>query len=151
MRKALAFFTLIIICISHLSSCKEEIDPKSALDEFISAYGAEGIIYSPEIPEGDSGHIPDGLIEKIYVFSGDFPEKYAIFLNSRPEYGYECGVFICEDADCLEMMEESCLERARLLDGGGKRSLVIRSGSVVFYSTMKDKDRAEKIWREIIR
>lgn len=151
MRRILAFLLVLLISVYSFCSCKKEVDPKGALGEFIAAYGAEGIIYSPEIPEGNPGYIPDGLLEKIYVFSGRFPESYAIFLNSRPEYGYECAVFVCDDADCVAMMEECCLERIRLLDGGMKRSFIIKSKNIVFYSTMKDKERAEKIWREIIR
>lgn len=151
MRRIFAFLILIAISLGTFTSCRKEVNPRESLEKFISAYGAEGVIYSPEIPEGNLGFIPDGLIEKIYLFSGRFPESFAIFLNSRPEYGYECGVFLCDDADSLEMMEEVCIERTGLLDGGGERSLIIRSGNLIFYSTMKDRDRAEKLWREIIK
>ena len=151
MKRIIAFILLIALSCLPLISCKREFDPKAKLEDFISAYGAEGIIYSPSIPEGRAGFIPDGLIERIYIFSGNFPEDYAIFLNSRPEYGYECALFVCGDAACLEMMEESCLERMALLDGAGERSFIKRSGNILFYSTMKDKERAEELWREIIR
>lgn len=150
MRRIVAILLIIALCIS-LFSCTSEVDSLLRLRDFIRAYGASGIIYSPRISEGEEGYIPPGLIERIYVFSGDFPDEYAIFLNSRPEYGYECGLFICSDADTLDMMEEACLERIGLIDGGGERSFVKRTSNSVFYSTMKDKERAEALWREMIR
>ena len=150
MRRIVAFFLIITLCLS-LFSCTAEPDSFEMLKDFIKAYGASGVIYSPHIPEGREGYIPKGFIEKIYVFSGDFPDEYAVFLNSRPEYGYECALFICSDAATLDMMEEASLERIALLDGRGERSFVKRTSNSIFYSTMKDKKRAEALWREMIR
>lgn len=149
--KRFVVLLLVVAVFLSLSSCGKEVDTFEVLADFISAYGADGVIYSPTVHEGEVGYIPEGLVERIYLFSGEFPENYAIFLNSRPEYGYECGLFVCSDDGGLDMMEEACLERARLLDPSGERMFVKRSGNTVFYSTMKDKERAEALWREIIR
>ena len=121
------------------------------LSEFVSAYGAKGTIYSPEIAEGKEGYIPDGLIEKMYLFSDDFPENYAILINPYTMDFSECGVFICRDADSLSDMEEICLERIRLLSNGEDNAFLKINGNMLFYSTMRDRERAEKIWREIIK
>ena len=151
MRRTIFVLLIISLCVGSICSCEREVDPRQMLSDFISAYGAEGVIYSPDANEGEDGYIPKELAERIYIHSGELPDDFAIFLNSRPDYGYECAVFLCEDAESLLMMEEACIERTRLLDGGGERRLIIVSGKTIFYSTMKDKERAEKIWREIIR
>ena len=150
MKRILLLFTVFSLIFS-LMGCREERDSYALLSEFISAYGAEGIIYSPSLGEGEDGYIRDGLIEKIYVFSGRFPDNFAVFLNSRPDFGSECGVFVCLGAEQCAMVEEACLERIRLLGRGNDCAFVKRQGNTVFYSTMTDKERAERLWREIIR
>lgn len=150
--KRLILLLLVFMFIgSSLCSCAQQADAYELVNEFVTVYGAEGIIYSPGFSEGESGYIPEGLIEKIYVFSGRLPENYAIFLNSHPSEPSECGAFVCESADTLAMIEEMCLERVKLLSNGGDHAFVNVSGMTVFYSTMQNRDRAEKIWREIIR
>lgn len=146
------FFALILcICLLSFFSCRAERDAYAMLCEFVKAYGAEGTIYSPCVPEGEDGYVYEGLVEKIYLFSGDFPENYAIFLNSHPDYSSECGIFVCHDADMLSTVEEMCLERIRLICGRADNAFVRKSGNLCFYSTMKDKTRAEKLYHEIIR
>ena len=151
MRRLLSLLTVLSIIATLLCSCNAEPSAYDMLSEFIAAYGAEGSIYSPGIPEGESGYIPDGLMEKVFMLSGKLPENYAVFLNSRPSSFSECGLFVCEDADMLLRMEESCLERIGLLADANDSAFVKVSGNLVFYSTMSDRERAEKIWRELIR
>ena len=151
MRKIVAIISLLTILCLSLFSCESRRDAYEIIDSFVSAYGAEGIIYSPKINEGDEGYINSDLIRKIYVFSGRFPENYAIFLNNHTDFSSECGAFVCSDADMLNMVEEMCLERIRLLSGGEDHAFVKRSRDVCFYSTMKDRARAEKIFSQIIR
>ncbi len=148
--KKIALILITFILLSTLCACQSEVSADQMLREFISAYGAEGVIYSSECVEGDDGYLPEATLGKIYVYSGRFPENYAIFLNSRAGYGSECGVFVCEDAEMRLSVEEMCLERIRLLSGG-ENSFVTRSGSVVFYSTMQDRARAEEIFKKIIK
>ena len=151
MKKIISTILLIVIFLLSLSSCKRNRDAYEMLNEFVLTYGAEGIIYSPRITEGNDGYIRDGLIDKIYRFHGGFPTNYAIFLNSHPDYSVECGIFVCTDVEMCERVEEMCLERIKLLAMGEKHAFVKRSGTVVFYSTMPDRDRAEKIFNQIIR
>ena len=146
---------VLILCISalcfNLVSCREGRNARRMLEDFVAAYGADGIIYSPEVGEGNDGYVYDGLMERIYVFSGSFPTNYAVFLNSRPDFYAECAIFVCSDAAMLNTVEEMCLERVRLLSGGANHAFVRRSGNICFYSTMPDRERAEKIFSEIIR
>ena len=148
--KKTALILISLTLLFALFSCHSEVIAEGLLSEFISAYGAEGIIYSSECSEGDEGYLPPETLEKIYVYSGRFPENWAIFLNSRAGYGSECGVFVADSADMRLAIEEACLERVRLLSGG-ENSFVIRSGSVVFYSTMQDGERAERIFKKILK
>ena len=148
MRRFFSVLLAISLCFS-LVSCREVRPAEDILNEFVSAYGAEGIIYSSGSREWEEGYIEYDLLKKIYVFYQDFPEDFAIFLNSRADYGSECGVFVCRDAAECEQVSEMCLERIKLLGRGSENSFVTREGRVVFYSTMKDGERARKIWRAI--
>lgn len=138
-----------VLCFA-LCACQGEVSAEGLLSEFISAYGAEGIIYSSECVEGEDGYLTEETLSKIYLYSGRFPENWAIFLNSRAGYGSECGAFVCDSADMRLLVEEMCLERVRLL-AGGENSFVARSGNIVFYSTMQDGARAEQLFKKIIK
>ena len=148
--KKIALILIPFILISTLCACQSEVSAEELLSEFISAYGAEGIIYSSECVEGDEGYLPEETLSKIYLYSGRFPENWAIFLNSHATYGSECGVFVCDSADMRLSVEKTCLERVRLLSGG-ENSFVIRSGNIVFYSTMQDGERAERLFKKILK
>ena len=150
MKKILSIFIIFALLLSLLS-CREQRDAYAILSEFVRAYGAEGVIYSPSIPEGERGYMPDGMTEKIYVFCGNLPDNFAVFLNSRADFGAECGVFVCSDATQCDIAEEACLERIGILGRGSENAFVKRTDRVVFYSTLTDKKRAEELWREIIR
>ncbi len=145
---------LIVLCVSlvmQMSSCSKEIYAEELICEFLYSYSAVGVVYSPRVPEGNDGYVYDGFTEKIYIYEGDFPSNYAIFLNSHADYGAECGVFVCEDEDERARVTDMCEERIELLSKGGENAFISRAGRVVFYSTMKNRVEAEEIWRKIIR
>ena len=146
---------ILILCISllcpMLSSCGKEADAYSLLCSFVQIYGAEGTIYSPVIEEGGAGYVYEGLMERIYIFSGDLPTNYALFLNSRISDPSECAIFVCDDAQMLSDVEKMCLERIRLLSSGSDHAFVKRSSNICFYSTMPDRAMAEKIFSQLIR
>lgn len=150
MRRVFCIF-LIITALFAFTSCGETRPAGELLSEFVSAYGAEGILYLSSAQPGEDGYIEYDLLKKIYVFYRDYPEEFAIFLNSHADYGSECGVFVCEDAGEAADVSEMCLERIRLLDRRGEESFVIREGCVVFYSTMSNGDRARKVWKAVAK
>ena len=139
-------FLLIFSMLFSLSSCGESRSAYELLSEFVSVYGAEGIIYRSGAEEWEEGFAEYDLLKKIYLFYKDFPENFAIFLNSHADYGSECAVFVCRDSsECFEVYE-MCLERIKLLDRRGEKSFIVREGRLVFYSTMSDTERARRIW-----
>ena len=142
-------FLLVLSMLFSLASCGESRPASELLSEFVSVYGAEGVIYRSDAKEWEEGYVEYDLLKKIYLFYKDFPEEFAIFLNSHADYGSECGVFVCRDASECETVSEMCLERIRLLDRKGENSFVIREGRVVFYSTMSNGERAKKIWQAV--
>lgn len=129
-------------------SCSHTRPSDELMAAFIHAYRAEGIIYSPSIPEGEEGYIDDELYDRIYVHSGEHPDDFSIFLASHTDSHSECGVFNCRDSEMLASVEQMCLERVRLLDP--ERGFVTRSGLTVFYSTMSERERAQRLWAGII-
>lgn len=149
--KKTMLFSLALVLLFSLFSCGARCEPYEALSDFVKSYGVNGVIYSPSVEEGKDGFVREGLMERVYRYSGDFPESYAVMLNSCSDFGGECGVFVCPNADVLYAVEELCLERMRLLDPSGSNSLIIIDGQIIFYSTLQDKERAGRLWREIIR
>lgn len=150
MRKNIAFLLAALFILASLFSCGKNPEPEEMLAEFMSLYSVEGIIYSPTRGEGEDGYIDDGLFSEIYIFDGAPPERYAVFLNSRTDFGSECGVFVSYSAEQRERIVEMCCERIRLLGGGSDNCFVSVRGAVIFYSTMSDKARAEAIWEKIV-
>ena len=150
MMRLLSLFVMLSLLFASLCSCGSEPDAYEMLKEFVQVYGAEGVVYSPSIPESQEGYMPPELADRIYRFSGKPPDNFAVLLNSHTNGFYECGVFVSTDADSLSSITETCLERIRLLGGAGENDFVKVSGRLIFYSTLSDRDRAERIWREII-
>lgn len=149
MRRVCLLFVIIILSLSAVS-CESEASAKDMLSDFCSAFGAEGVIYSPEVMEGADGYITPRLFSDIYISYGTPPENYAVMLNSRVDVSAECGVFVSDNAFELSSIEEMCAERIRTLDAED-RGVIIRSGSSVFYSTFADTDAVREIWYSIIR
>ncbi len=150
MKRVFCFFTILIFIFS-LSSCGEERNAYSLLSEFIELYSAEGIIYSPEVAEGKEGYITEDTFRKIYLYYGDAPKNYAVFLNSHIDTGSECGVFVCRDESERAVVSEALCERIRLLCGGDDNGIIITSSYTVFYSTMSDKVLAQSAWERVLR
>ena len=148
--KRVAFLCLLTVLSSLvLSSCRMAPDAYDMLRDFSLAYGVEGVIYSPAVLEGDDGYIDSELFEKIYS-QDTMPENFAVILNSRADYGAECGVFVFETESERTAAMEMCEERLRLISRTGDSALLIRTASTVFYSTLADKETAERVWRKII-
>lgn len=148
--KKLFFLFIILLLALSFSSCKKEASAEEMLREFIYSYGVEGIVYTPTARLGEQGYVYDGLTEKIFVYSGEFPQNYAVLLNFRSSYGGECGVFVCDDSEEWQAVSEMCEERVALLSRG-EGGIVLRSRGVIFYSTLDDSKRAEEIWYKILR
>lgn len=148
MKKLISLVILFSVTLA-LVSCERTQSAYSMLSEFISLYGAEGIIYSPECPEGSEGYIDSATAQRIFIFHGDMPKSYAVFLNSHVDGGAECGVFVCRDGAELSEVTEMCEERMRLLSSDNP--VLIRSGRIIFYSTLRDSDRARSLWTKILK
>ncbi len=139
---------LLFLCLFVFSSCSEAGDPTASLGEFVSAYGAEGIIYSTDVEEGQEGYISPE-IERTIFGTTDMPPSYAIFLNTHLDYASECGAFLVR-GDRSEIIS-LCKRRISLLDPAGDHSFIAIYGDIVFYSTMSDAQRARRIADVVFR
>ncbi len=151
MKRILSSVALVAVLLFLLVSCTSEPNAYTALSEFISAYGASGIIYSPQLAEDEDGYIDGELFGRIFVTNESPPENYALFLNSHADYGSECGIFVTSDAVERERIAEMCEERVRLLDPAGESRVILRHGSVIFYSTMSERERVTDIFLDVLR
>ena len=148
--KTVSAFLMLIMLTLQLVSCGSAPDPVDMLRDFTEAYSAEGIIYYSEAREGEIGYLDPETGGILFRELEQMPDCYAILLNSRSDYGSECGVFVSRGSLELEEISEMCERRMKLLRGG-ERSLLIRSESTVFYSTLPNPERVEKLWRDILR
>jgi len=149
MKKIFAVLISVAILIS-LVSCSEPRDVSVMMDEFLYLYGVDGTVYLSDSGEEDDGYITDELLSRIYMTDGEFPESFAIFLNTHPNFGAECGFFLARDTAESERVIDMCRERMSLLDPSGDRSFVASSGRIVFYSTMPDRELARRIWESLV-
>ncbi len=143
------FLLLLIVCTFTLVSCSDSRSSDELMSDFLSSYGADGVVYSRACAEGEYGYIDSELFHKIYVYEGEMPADFAVFLSSHTDSDSECGIFVCRDAAERIAVEQMCLERIELLVSDN--SFISRRGNTVFYSTMSDRARAERIWQSIIR
>ena len=133
---------LLLLCIFIFTSCGESPDVTSLTEEFVSSYGASGILYSTKFKEGQDGYIDSYLEERLFGSDANGLE-YAVFLNTHLDYASECGAFLTPGGK-KDAVIEICQRRMDLLDPSGECSFIRIYGDVVFYSTMRDKDRAER-------
>lgn len=146
--KKLISLVLSAAILFTLVSCSDDRTADELLSSFLESYGASGAVYSPRRAEWETGYIDSDLFHKIYELDSAAPQDFAIFLNSHTDSDSECAVFVCRDGAERMAVEEMCYERIKLLvtDNG----FVARSGNTVFYSTMSDKERAERVWKDTI-
>lgn len=150
MRRVALVVLLLFASVCILASCRESPDAYDMMRDFARDYGISGVIYSPDVPEGEDGYTTPELISRIYLTGEVIPSDYAVILNCRADYGAECGVFVCDSEAERAAAIEMCEERLRILSRGDGTSLLIRSGKTVFYSTLTDHERAEDLWRKIV-
>ena len=151
MRKTAALI-LLFCYLFLLPSCGEISESASSLlCVFAEAYGADGIIYSPDVAEGEAGYVDSNFFRVLFGGEADFESDYAVFLSASLEAVYEAGVFVCRDDTSLLYAEELLRDRISLLSkmGYAGSPILIRRGDTVFYSTLPDARRAEDIWRDI--
>lgn len=132
---------LLFLCVFIFTSCHDAPDITEALEEFVASYGASGVIYSTKCKEGEEGYIDEYLSERLF---GSEVEKieYAVFLNTHLDHASECGAFVVPESRKNDIIE-LCQRRISLLDPEGDRSFIRIYGSIIFYSTMQDRGRAE--------
>ena len=147
-RVALMIFLAIIL---PLSSCAPRGGAREMLEAFLDSYGAETEVYSTDRMSHEEGYVSEGLLEKMMMSEGPFPEDIALAINQRAERGFEAALFICRDADEISAVTEMCDRRLSLLTEGVGGGLLLRSGKVVFYTTAEDRDRAEALFTKIMR
>ncbi len=150
MKKIILLLTALFL-IFTLFSCEKQISAEAILTEFISTYGAEGIVYSSAKGREEEGYISEELSSKIYIYEGDFPRNFAIYLNSHSHKGSEAAVFVCRNEDERQKVTEACLERMKLIAAKQEDRVIVRIGNTVAYSTLGDGERTGELLAKIIR
>ena len=152
MKRFLAAFLAVLSALSLLS-CNGAKTAAERLALFRDGYGMAGVLFSPDVPEGDTGWTDGAFLSTL--FDGEVPgiADYAVLLPARTGNVEECGLFLCRDGDAVLAVADLCENRLRLL--GKERALpkeqllVERSGKTVFYGVFSDPARAKRIFRRI--
>ncbi len=142
---------IVFILLLLLSSCHENRSCSELLSEFGNEYSIYGNMYTVDREFYEEGYISEELFREVYIYSGDIPPDYAIFLNSRPSRGEECGIFSARDADMKEELISMCYERIALISEKNTQGFVMTSENFVFYSTLSDSERAKTIFSQILK
>ncbi len=149
MKRGVCLFVIFFLLFGLLS-CGREYTAYSILAELLSDYGTRGRVYSFSLPEGDDGRMTEELYYKLYPEATELPSDFAVMLNTHPDFGAECGIFICRSADERASVTELSISRLHLLDPTGDYRLLVRSGNAVFYSTLRDRSLAERLIYSLI-
>ena len=150
MKKILSL--LLLVCLTFgLTSCGEYASAYSLLDAFSSAYGLEGTLYHTGASEGQIGYMDEAFYEKLYARRSDPECDFAVFLTHSAAEPEECALFIAKDDTSRLQARDTAVARVDFLRdmGYGEEAVVIVRGDAVFYSTLRDGARAERIWRDI--
>ena len=151
MIKRTVLFLIALLLLLSLFSCNKTLVAEELLEDFLYVYGVSGVVYSPSAREWEDGYAGDGLMQKIYVYDGEFPQNYALLLNSRADRSVEAAVFVCDsEYECTRVME-MCLERLKLISGDSSEAYIYRSSNIIFYSTFDDDGAVEDAWIKIIK
>ena len=149
--KKLSLIMIILINVIFFVGCAADVSAEDLLSEYLASYGVKGTIYSSGKQVHEQGYIGQEVLDKAFVYEGDFPNNFAICLNYRAAVGFEAGVFICDDADEVSAVTEMCEERLDAISNGKDKGIVMRSGKLIFYTTAEDREKAEDLFRKIIR
>ena len=150
MKKILSL-VLSVFLIFNLASCAEYASASSLVHSFTDAYGAVGTVYFPGAREGEVGYMDGEFYERIYGVAPDFECDFAVLLTHSPTEPEECGVFITKDDTSRLYVIDTVSRRVGFLRdmGYGEAAVVIVRRDVVFYSTFREPERVERIWRDI--
>ena len=156
MRRILAGVFFFLSLVAFLTSCARETGALGKMRAFSDAYGG-GIVYSPAVPEGETGHAGEDFFRDLFGVGPSEVEDYAVLFFPSAENGGEAGLFLCRsDADAMAAVE-LCLARTELFRKVGalaslpfgKDAFVERYGRWVAYAVLPDAARARRLLRAI--
>ena len=156
MRRIFAGVFFFLSIFAFLTSCARETGALGKMRAFSDAYGG-GIVYSPAVPEGETGHAGEDFFRDLFGVGPSEVEDYAVLFFPSAENGGEAGLFLCRsDADAMAAVE-ICLARTELFRKVGalaslpfgEDAFVERYGRWVAYAALPDAARARRLFRAI--
>lgn len=161
MRKYAAICLLFFAISLCLCSCSGKNPPSAhrMMEEFLSLYNASGVLFSPDIPEGEPGYCAEDFFGKIYGRSPDGIVDYAVLLLSKLSGAGECAVFVCATAYDAKSVLELCENRLSLIrslafgvdTSFADDAFFLRSGNTVVFCALEDNSSARAAWKRVLR
>lgn len=161
MRKIISLaliFTLTALACACLCSCEKKRPASDMMRDFCAELGLRGTVFSPDVPEGESGYVSGDFFSSLYGESDEYAADFAVVLLSDLEYAAECGVFICySDVDAVRVtdMLHRRIELMRSVAAvSGLRfpedAFVYREGRAVVMCALHGAPNARALWRAIL-
>ena len=154
-KRILSRLSFLLVLVAVLSSCSAHPGAHFGMASFAEVLGG-GVVYSPEIKEGEQGYI-DGdffalMFGEYYSFDGD----YAVWLSSSLSSAEEGGAFFCDSSYSARIAAEMLLERIELVENLSsaasldvQESFVMQLGSAVVYYYGANAELARRTYKEI--
>ena len=152
----LLLFAILIGCAS--CSAKNERSARALMEDFLSIYGAGGILFSPDLPEGEIGYCGEDFFADLFGRTAAGVRDYAVFLLARPDGAGECAVFVCASAYDARGVLELCENRLELIRSlaigtdvsAARDAFFLRSGNTVVFCALYDNAAARRAWERVL-
>ena len=152
------FVLLLFLCVClGFTSCSSTPSAREAMADFVSVFGDDGVIYSPEIREGERGYIDGDFLGLMFGESCEISGDFAVWLSSSLSSVCEAGIFCCDTSYAARLAERTARERIALIEGiaassqlAVAESVILRIGSTVVYYVGSDPELATRAWKSIL-
>ena len=154
--KRILFCFVIFGLLLPFTSCRELPTASALARDFLDAYGSFGVLFSPEIEEGERGYVRDGFFETLYGDYSGSVSDFAVILYSDGEHISECTVMIATSPYDALLLSDALYRRIELIrsvaadDSSLDGAFVRRKGTLTVMCAVLDNYRAELIWEKLM-
>lgn len=143
MKKIIALSLIFTIFV--FSSCGRRGSAREKTEALASALGG-GVVYAADVPEGEAGHVDEGLYLALF---GEKPagfSEFAVYLGASLDEARECGVFVAESAgDALTLLgvaktRVALVEKNERTQGREPESFIKQYGRTVVWGVFPSAD-----------
>ena len=142
---------LALSLLLSLISCSTDRDADDILFEFCSSYPLESEVYYSLSEDSVSVYRSYELMTDILGDECDLPEEYAIVVHSKLNTVSEIAVLVTRDSSQRARLTELFCDRIAFLESFlDHEGFILRRRDLIIYGFVSDKDRAVRIFEDIL-